>query len=118
VSAQSAGGAIWLDPTSREVVAPNGPGAASALTGWESSGVGRGRYEVALVGAAAIGTCSCPVCPADFNADGGVDGADVEAFFRTWATGESCGDVNADGGVDGADIESFFLVWAVGGCEG
>jgi hypothetical protein len=26
-------------------------------------------------------------CPADFNADGGIDGADVEAFFERWVAG-------------------------------
>jgi len=26
-------------------------------------------------------------CPADFNADGGVDGSDVDAFFDRWVTG-------------------------------
>jgi len=28
-----------------------------------------------------------PDCPADFNADGGVDGSDVDAFFDRWVTG-------------------------------
>jgi hypothetical protein len=26
-------------------------------------------------------------CPADFNADGGVDFTDVEAFFERWENG-------------------------------
>jgi hypothetical protein len=56
-------------------------------------------------------------CPADFNMDGGVDGADVEAFFDAWSTGESAGDVNRDGGVDGADVEYFFARWEAGGCD-
>jgi hypothetical protein len=53
-------------------------------------------------------------CLADFNGDGGVDGADVEAFFRVWETGEAGGDVNQDGGVDGADIGTFITAWQVG----
>lgn len=57
---------------------------------------------------------SCPV--ADFNCDGGVDGADVEVFFTVWMTGESRADANRDGGVDGADVEAFFRVWEAGGC--
>jgi glucose/arabinose dehydrogenase len=56
------------------------------------------------------------LCPADFNQDGGVDGADIEAFFTAWAAGDSAGDVNRDGGVDGADIEAFFIPWEAGGC--
>jgi hypothetical protein len=61
------------------------------------------------------GTPATP-CPADFNDDGGVDGADVESFYITFATGEPAADVNIDGGVDGADIETFFMAWMAGGC--
>ncbi|MCX5690725.1 MAG: hypothetical protein NTV94_13250 [Planctomycetota bacterium] len=55
-------------------------------------------------------------CPADFNADGGVDGADVNAFFGAWEAGDSSADVNCDGGVDGSDIDVFFPAWENGGC--
>jgi hypothetical protein len=55
-------------------------------------------------------------CPADFNQDGGIDGADIEAFFLAWEAGESNADVNVDGGVDSSDVEAFFLVWSAGGC--
>lgn len=60
--------------------------------------------------------CQSPPCSADFNADGGVDGADIEAFFGAFAAGEPTADVNADGGVDGSDVESFFGAWEAGGC--
>lgn len=53
-------------------------------------------------------------CIADVNADGGVDGSDVEAFFTLWATGATPADFNNDGGVDGGDIETFFTLWAAG----
>ncbi|MEI7656478.1 MAG: DNRLRE domain-containing protein [Phycisphaerae bacterium] len=55
-------------------------------------------------------------CPADFNRDGGVDGADVAGFFERWEQGDARSDVNLDGGVDGSDVERFFLVWEAGGC--
>ena len=55
-------------------------------------------------------------CLADFNQDGGVDGADVDAFFTAWATGVAAADINLDGGVDGSDIEPFFALWESGGC--
>ncbi|MBX3410919.1 MAG: hypothetical protein KF859_13670 [Phycisphaeraceae bacterium] len=55
-------------------------------------------------------------CPADYNNDGGVDGADVEAFFADWEQGLPAADVNFDGGVDGADIEVFLCWWEAGGC--
>ncbi len=55
-------------------------------------------------------------CAADFNQDGGIDGADVQAFFESWGGGDPSGDVNKDGGVDGGDVEAFFVVWTAGGC--
>jgi hypothetical protein len=63
-----------------------------------------------------IGSNPCPVCAADFNNDGGVDGSDIEAFFTAWAAGDNCGDTNLDGGIDGSDIETFFTTWQSGGC--
>ncbi|MBL9001481.1 MAG: hypothetical protein JNK25_10140 [Phycisphaerae bacterium] len=57
-----------------------------------------------------------PPCPADFNQDGGIDGADVQAFYAKWELGLLEADVNQDGGVDGADVQYFFEVWEAGGC--
>lgn len=51
---------------------------------------------------------------ADFNQDGGIDGADVEAFFDAWENGADEGDFNQDGGIDGADVELFFQAWEQG----
>jgi hypothetical protein len=56
------------------------------------------------------------LCPADFNQDGGVDGADVDAFFAAWENGETQADVNQDGGIDGGDVDTFFAAWENGGC--
>ncbi len=58
----------------------------------------------------------CDPCPADYNRDGGIDGADVEAFYADWENGTGCGDTNQDGGIDGADVEFFFAAWEGGGC--
>jgi hypothetical protein len=55
-----------------------------------------------------------PPCPGDWNTDGGVDGADLEAFFASWEAGEA--DANRDGGTDGADVETFMIAWEAGGC--
>lgn len=62
------------------------------------------------------GTCPPPACGADYNVDGGVDGADLEAFFLEWADSVGCADVNQDGGVDGGDVEAFIIAWERGGC--
>ena len=56
-------------------------------------------------------------CPVDFNEDGGIDGADVGAFFDAWSAGEMLADMNNDGGIDGSDVEAFFLRWEAGSCE-
>jgi hypothetical protein len=57
-----------------------------------------------------------PACPADFNQDGGIDGADVEAFFAAWEAAEPGADTNQDGGIDGGDVGAFFEAWQAGGC--
>lgn len=57
-----------------------------------------------------------PFCPADYNEDGGVDGADVGAFFIDWERASPLADVNNDGGIDGQDVEHFFTIWQAGGC--
>lgn len=64
------------------------------------------------------GSAGCPAeCDfADFNRDGGIDGADIDDFFIAWESGDTGADVNLDGGVDGSDVETFFRVWSAGGC--
>jgi hypothetical protein len=52
--------------------------------------------------------------PGDFNQDGGIDGADVEAFFVAWENGDPEADINLDGGIDGADVDFFFDRWERG----
>jgi hypothetical protein len=59
---------------------------------------------------------TCPACPADFDQDGGVTGADVEAFFFAFESGDPCGDTDLDGGITGADVEAFFIAFEAGGC--
>ena len=55
-------------------------------------------------------------CIADFNLDGGIDGADLADFYVAWEAGSNAADVNLDGGIDGADVESFITLWEAGGC--
>ncbi|MBS0198311.1 MAG: hypothetical protein JSR77_16280 [Planctomycetes bacterium] len=75
---------------------------------FEESGRGTYQYITCRVGA--------PPCFADYNQDGGIDGADVESFFTDWEAGDNNADVNADGGVDGGDVETFFAAWEAGSC--
>ena len=86
-------GSLALDPISRTLTVAT---------------YGRGVWRTPLA--------TPPTCFADFNEDGGIDGADIEAFFTAWELGTPTADVNEDGGVDGGDIETFFLAWQAGGC--
>lgn len=62
-------------------------------------------------------SCStCPACAADYDANGGIDGADLAAFFADYEGGVGCSDVDANGGVDGADLAAFFAAYEAGGC--
>jgi hypothetical protein len=58
----------------------------------------------------------CPVCAADFDGNGGVDGGDLGAFFAAFETGDACTDVDGNGGVDGGDLGAFFAAFESGGC--
>ncbi len=63
-----------------------------------------------------IAQSPCPVCPADYDSNGGVDGADLAAFFLDYESGAECADVDQNGGIDGLDLATFFLVYEIGGC--
>ena len=54
------------------------------------------------------------ICPGDYNCDGGIDGADVDAFFDDWSNGFPQADLNCDGGVDNDDVATFFDHWSNG----
>jgi hypothetical protein len=109
---------LWNDAPFRSQRSPDGPGAWSIVSDWLPAGGFAGEYVASLAGLRGAGACTtdCPPCTADFNGDGGVDGADLQAFFETWEVGSTCGDANGDGGVDGADVERFMRAWEVGGC--
>jgi WD40 repeat protein len=54
------------------------------------------------------------ICSGEYNCDGGVDGADVAAFFSDWEVANPAADLNADGGIDFADVAFFFAAWEAG----
>ncbi len=62
------------------------------------------------------GCSECAPCAADFDGNGGIDGADLAAFFTAYEAGTTCGDVDNNGGIDGADLAYFFAVYEAGGC--
>jgi hypothetical protein len=108
--ALSDGGAISGSLTDTLTISPTAVGNAGLYSCIVSSPCGRTSTNTALL------TINPQPCPADFTQDGGVDGADINAFFEAWEAGESNADVNYDGGVDGADVDVFFATWEAGGC--
>ncbi|MFM1935441.1 MAG: hypothetical protein RI990_400 [Planctomycetota bacterium] len=53
-----------------------------------------------------------PACPGDFDASGGVDGADLGQLLAAWGTCSGCAfDLNGDGSVDGADLGEMLATW-------
>ncbi|MBS0195258.1 MAG: hypothetical protein JSR77_00710 [Planctomycetes bacterium] len=89
------------------------------LTVSDNAGLDVGTIDsFSITSQAVTPTCSfCPACAADYNQDGGVDGADVAAFFADWENSTGCADVSQDGGVDGADVDFFYQRWEAGGCN-
>lgn len=103
----------WCGPTgagSRVIFpATSGEQFLIRVASWDPAQAGSGSLSIYC-------TPTCPQCPADYNEDGGVDGADVDAFFADWEQGLPCADVSGDGGVDGSDVAYFFIFWENGGC--
>jgi uncharacterized membrane protein len=73
------------------------------IVGTINASIGTGTY---------IATLGSRPCWADWDESGGVDGGDVEAFFRDWESGN--GDADGDGSTDGSDVERFFTLWEQG----
>lgn len=55
-----------------------------------------------------------PVCPGDFNNDGGIDGEDVSLFYSYWENGGCEADLDCSGATEGVDVEIFFNYWEEG----
>lgn len=66
----------------------------------------------------AAGQGSSPdCCPADFNCDGAVDGADLAVILQQWGPCPGCeADLNGDGSVTSADLGQILIAW--GPCSG
>lgn len=82
------------------------------------SGTGRinGLRRAFIIRGLSFEVNTCPVCAADYDQNGGVDGGDLAAFFADFEQGASCADVDQNGGVDGGDLGAFFEAFEAGGC--
>ncbi len=77
---------------------------------WSAS-VDTGRIDNVIL---SPGNGCTPVCPADYDNSGSVDGDDVIAFLSDWDSGIIAADFNTDGSVDGDDVIGFFNSWDSG----
>ncbi len=53
-------------------------------------------------------------CPADFNADGFVNGDDFDGFINAYVSGDPKADANKDGFVNGDDFDAFVPAFEIG----
>jgi hypothetical protein len=51
------------------------------------------------------------LCPADFNGDGVVNGADLTLLLNAWATLSDTIDLDGNGVIDGADLTILLSEW-------
>ena len=53
-----------------------------------------------------------PACPADIDASGAVDGADLAALLQSWGACAKCSaDIDGSGAIDGADLAALLQSW-------
>jgi hypothetical protein len=98
----------FMDAAGNAISAPPNYGIYSlkqACTNW-----GAAFYAVDYPGE----TSSSP-CPADFNSNGAVEGADLGALLDAWSSADSSRDLNHDGTVNGSDLSELLNAW--GSCN-
>lgn len=98
---------------------PSGPPWPSVfgMTAWDGKLFVGGDFDWAgssTQAASGIAIRTSCRCPADYNADGGVDADDTIAFFADWDAGRSDADFNGDLGVDADDVIAYFARWDAG----
>lgn len=117
------GSEIWMDLSDGQLPLDTRSGASVAGAASNTLIIGDAdlaaelRYRAVITSECGIvtsETAKLTVCVGDYNCDGGVDGSDVESFFRDWASTSLDADLNSDGGIDGQDIEVFFVHWENG----
>jgi hypothetical protein len=60
-----------------------------------------------------LATAGC--CPADLDASGAVDGADLGRLLSAWGTPGASADLDHDGAVTGADLGLLLSAWGACG---
>ncbi|MBL9141186.1 MAG: hypothetical protein JNK53_04910, partial [Phycisphaerae bacterium] len=103
---------------------PGEPNNSGGVEDWAEFLGSNGRWNdinepggsFAHIGLVESGSAPPPSCPADFNNDLVVSGADLGQLLSMWGTlGTSPEDLNNDGIVSGADLGALLSVW--GPCQ-
>ena len=91
------------------------PCATGSILAWQANAGGASDIFAARINSdGTVGNPSAPVCVADLNHDGVVNGADLGILLAAWGTcsGSPCtGDLNNDGVVNGADLGILLAAW-------
>lgn len=90
----------------------DGGGTGFSSNGWlalRAADTANGRYAIARI---KVGPTANP-CPADVNASGTVDAADLAALLAGWGTASP--DLDGDGSVNAADLAALLTAW--GACQ-
>ena len=116
----ASGQEMWLDQPFGTERAPDGPGAGTAIAGWNGTQTGSAAYRITLTGACFAGPAGCD--DIDFNNnDVFPEDQDVIDFFEVLAGADcpSCNDIdfnNNDVFPEDQDVIDFFNVLAGGEC--
>ena len=76
---------------------------ATPAVGWQNTPIGDPLATTTLFTSAH---------PADLNADGAIDGADLGLLLGVWGTSDQAADLTGDGIVDGADLGILLGAWS------
>jgi len=76
---------------------------ATPAIGWQNTPIGDPLATATLFTSAH---------PADLNADGAIDGADLGLLLGVWGTSDASADLTGDGIVDGADLGVLLGAWS------
>ncbi len=101
---------IWNNTPFAGVRAPDGPGAANIINGWDAGSTPGLSYRLDLTGACFAGGG----CAADFNGDDVVDFFDYLDFVQAFADNDPSADFNADTVIDFFDYLDFVQAFAEG----
>ena len=98
-----------------EVSLLRSPCATGSILAWQANAGGPSDIFAARINSdGTVGNPAAPVCIADLNNDGVVNGADLGIELAAWGicSGTPCiGDLNNDGVVNGADLGIMLAAW-------